>query len=51
AARAAGAHPKVRAMDVVEVDPERDVGDITVMAAASFVLAFASGLAARGGGG
>jgi formiminoglutamase len=51
AARMVGAHPKVRAMDVVEVDPERDVGDITVMAAASFVLAFASGLAAREGGG
>ncbi|HYZ10645.1 MAG TPA: arginase family protein [Actinomycetota bacterium] len=47
AARAAGAHPKVRAIDVVEVDPERDVADVTVLAAASFVLAFASGLASR----
>jgi formiminoglutamase len=51
AARAVGTHPKVRAMDVVEVDPERDVAGITATAAASFVLAFASGLAARGGGG
>ena len=48
AARVAGTHPKVRAMDVVEVDPERDVADVTALAAASFVLAFASGLASRG---
>jgi formiminoglutamase len=48
AMRLCGAHPKVRAMDVVEVDPERDVADVTVMAAASFVLHFASGLARRG---
>ena len=47
AARACGAHPKVVGMDVVEVDPERDVADITAMSAASFVLAFAAGLAAR----
>jgi arginase family enzyme len=47
AAEVCGGHPKVRAIDVVEVDPERDVGDITVLAAASFVLAFASGLATR----
>lgn len=42
-----GRHPKVRAMDVVEVDPERDVAGITVLTAASFVLAFAEGLTAR----
>jgi formiminoglutamase len=47
AARICGAHLKVRAMDVVEVDPERDVADITVLAAASFVLSFAAGLASR----
>lgn len=47
AARVAGAHPKVRAMDIVEVDPERDVADVTVLAAASFLLAFAAGLATR----
>jgi arginase family enzyme len=34
-------------MDVVEVDPERDVADVTALAAASFVLAFAEGLTAR----
>jgi formiminoglutamase len=51
AARAVGRHPKVRAMDVVEIDPERDVAGLTATAAASFALAFASGLAARGGAG
>lgn len=48
AARACGAHPKVRAIDVVEVDPDRDVAEATAMAAASFVLAFAAGLCRRG---
>jgi formiminoglutamase len=47
AARAVGRHPKVRAMDIVEVDPTRDVADVTVLAAASFLLAFAAGVAAR----
>lgn len=47
AARVAGAHPKVRALDLCEVDPTRDVADVTVLAAASFLLAFAAGLAAR----
>jgi formiminoglutamase len=47
AVRICGRHPKVRAMDVVEVDPERDVADVTALTAASFVLAFAEGLAAR----
>jgi formiminoglutamase len=51
AARVAGAHPKVRALDVVEVDPERDMGDATAAAAASFILAFATGLAGRRGAG
>ncbi|MGH2685295.1 MAG: arginase family protein, partial [Actinomycetota bacterium] len=37
ALRLCGAHAKVRAMDVVEVDPTRDVAEATVMAAASFV--------------
>jgi formiminoglutamase len=46
-ARLAGAHPKVRAMDLVEVDPERDVAEATVLAAASCLLAFASGVARR----
>jgi formiminoglutamase len=48
AARLCGRHPKVRVIDIVEVDPTRDVADITVLAAASFLLAFAAGLAARG---
>lgn len=47
AARLAGAHPKVRALDLCEIDPTADVADVTVLAAASFLLAFAAGLAAR----
>lgn len=47
AALLCGADPKVRAIDIVEVDPERDVADVTVLAAASFVLSFAAGLATR----
>lgn len=47
AARIAGAHPKVRAMDIVEVDPSKDVADVTVLAAASFLLSFAAGLVSR----
>jgi formimidoylglutamase len=44
-----GAHPKVRALDLVEVDPTQDVADATVMATASCLLSFASGLFARHG--
>ena len=47
AAHLCGAHPSVRIMDVVEIDPEKDVADCTVLAAASFFLAFASGVAQR----
>lgn len=47
AARLAGRHPKVRAVDLVEVDPTRDVADVTVMAAGACLLAFSAGLAAR----
>lgn len=47
AARLAGAHPKVRALDIVEVDPTRDVADATVLMAASCLLSFSAGLAAR----
>lgn len=47
AARRCGGHPKVRAMDVVEADPERDVADITVLVAGSVLLAFAAGLVGR----
>ncbi len=42
-----GAHPLVRAIDLVEVDPMQDIADATVMAAASCLLSFASGLLAR----
>jgi formiminoglutamase len=45
AARCCGASPKVLA--VVEVDPEKDIADNTVMAAASCFLAFAEGLKSR----
>ncbi|HVM12417.1 MAG TPA: agmatinase family protein [Actinomycetota bacterium] len=47
AARLAGAHPKVRAMDLVEIDPERDVADVTVLNAARCLLGFAAGVATR----
>jgi formiminoglutamase len=42
-----GAHPKVRAVDLVEVDPEKDIAGATVMATASCLLAFASGMLTR----
>src|SRR5262245_5618405 len=42
-----GAHPLVRAIDLVEFDPTQDVADATVMATASCRLSFASGLLAR----
>lgn len=47
AARVCGEHPKVRALDIVEVDPERDVAEATVMTVASLVLAFSAGLCRR----
>jgi formiminoglutamase len=47
ATRLAGRHRKVRGMDLVEVDPTQDVADVTVLTAASCLLAFAAGLAAR----
>jgi formiminoglutamase len=47
ACRAAGAHPKVRAADFVEVDPTRDPSGVTVLNLATAFLAFASGVATR----
>jgi formiminoglutamase len=47
AARLCGEHPKVKAIDLVEVDPERDVAEATVMTVASLVLAFSAGLCRR----
>lgn len=48
ASRICGANPKVRAMDIVEVDPGRDIAEATVLTAAACLLSFAAGLAARG---
>ncbi|MGH2683500.1 MAG: agmatinase family protein [Actinomycetota bacterium] len=48
AMRVCGSHPTVRALDIVEVDPTKDVADVTVLAAASFFLSFAAGVASRG---
>lgn len=47
AAHLCGAHPSVRIIDLVEIDPTKDVADCTVLAGASFFLAFASGVAKR----
>ena len=47
AARLCGAHPSVRIIDIVEIDPTKDVADSTVLAASSFFLAGASGVAER----
>jgi formiminoglutamase len=47
AARLCGAEPTVRAMDLVEVDPERDVAGVTALAAAGLVLSFSAGLSTR----
>lgn len=46
AAYLAGSHPKVLIMDLVELDPERDINDVTAMTAAACLLNFASGCAA-----
>jgi formiminoglutamase len=42
-----GYHPKVRAIDLVEVDPTQDIADATVLATAQCLLSFASGLVSR----
>lgn len=42
-----GLHPKVRALDLTELDPTHDVADITAMTAASCLLEFAAGVLAR----
>jgi formiminoglutamase len=47
AARLCGAHPKVRALDLVEIDPTRDIADATVLTAAACLLEFAAGVACR----
>jgi formiminoglutamase len=47
AARVCGLHPKVRVMDMVEIDPTNDIVDMTSVAAAACLLSFASGLHQR----
>jgi formiminoglutamase len=44
----AGGYPKTKVMDLVELDPERDVGDCTALTAAVCLLEFASGMLSRG---
>lgn len=46
-ARAAGHHPKVYAMDLVELDPTKDLNDSTALAAAACLLEFAAGKASQ----
>ena len=52
AVRLFGLNAKVRVLDVVELDPDKDVADITTFTAASCLLSFASGVLSRklGGG-
>lgn len=47
AARICGEHPKVRAVDFVEVDASADVNDMTLMNLASALLSFAAGVVVR----
>jgi formiminoglutamase len=47
AARLCGANPKVAAIDIVEVDPTRDVANATVLTAAHCLLSFAAGFRVR----
>ncbi|MEX1176975.1 MAG: arginase family protein [Nitriliruptor sp.] len=46
-----GAHPAVRTVDLVEVDPSADIADLTVMNLAATFLAVATGVATRRDGG
>jgi arginase family enzyme len=47
AARICGAHPSVRVLDLVEIDPTRDIADATTLTAAACLLSFASGVLGR----
>jgi formiminoglutamase len=51
AAFAAGSHDSVRAVDIVEVDPETDVSSTTVFAGALAMLNVAAGFSTRRGSG
>ncbi|MGI8476751.1 MAG: agmatinase family protein [Thermomicrobiales bacterium] len=44
---ACGQHPKVAALDVVEIDPSRDVKDLTARSGCSAILTFLAGLQRR----
>ncbi|CAN5900026.1 formimidoylglutamase [soil metagenome] len=44
---ACGKYPKVQALDVVEIDPSRDVKDLTARSGCSVVLTFLAGLYRR----
>lgn len=45
AIRRCGQHERVLMMDIVDLDPKNDLADTTALAAASFLLAFAAGMA------
>lgn len=47
AAYQCGLAPKVRVMDIVELDPHRDINDVTALTAAACLLSFASGVLGR----
>lgn len=47
AARICGRHDKVRVLDLVEVDPTKDIADATIMIMAACWLSFASGVLER----
>ena len=47
AARAIGAHPKVRAVDLTEYDPSLEVGDLGSLTAGRWFCEILSGVAAR----
>jgi formiminoglutamase len=47
AAKVCGKDPKVLAIDIVEVDPTRDIADVTALTAAKCLLSFASGALER----
>ncbi len=49
AVRIAGTHPKVKAMDLVCLDPHRDVREVTVKAGVHTMLSFLNGFAQRKG--
>jgi formiminoglutamase len=42
-----GVRPEIRAIDLVEVDPTRDIADATLLTTGSCLLSFASGLLTR----